>query len=99
MDYSNEGSKVKEVVLLAGTRAEAVKIAPVALALAEHPDGTQPVLVGDRAQDVVGARVHGLPCIGAGWGPARPGELAQAGAAVVVDTPEQVLGALDVVRL
>ncbi|SSC26074.1 Phosphoglycolate phosphatase-like, domain 2, partial [Klenkia terrae] len=71
----------------------------VALALAEHPDGTQPVLVGDRAQDVVGARVHGLPCIGAGWGPARPGELAQAGAAVVVDTPAQVLGALDVVRL
>ena len=48
---------------------------------------TQPVLVGDRAQDVVGARVHGLPCIGAGWGPARPGELAQAGAAVVVRHP------------
>lgn len=70
----------------------------VGLALAEHPDGTQPVLVGDRAQDVVGARVHALPCIGAGWGPARPGELAQAGAAVVVDTPDQVPGALDVLR-
>ena len=71
----------------------------VGLALAEHPDGTQPVLVGDRAQDVVGARVHGLPCIGADWGPAPPGELAQAGAAVVVDSPAQVPGALDAVRL
>ncbi len=66
----------------------------VGAALAAHPDGEWPVLVGDRAQDVVGARVHGLPCIGAGWGPARPGELAQAGAAVVVATPAEVPAAL-----
>ncbi len=71
----------------------------VGLALAEHPGDGSPVLVGDRAQDVVGARVHGLPCIGAGWGPARPGELAQAGAAVVVDTPAQVPAALDRLRV
>ncbi|SCX39612.1 phosphoglycolate phosphatase [Klenkia marina] len=70
----------------------------VARALAEHPDGAQPVLVGDRAQDVVGARVHGLPCVGAGWGPARPGELAQAGAAVVVATPAEVPAALVALR-
>jgi len=66
----------------------------VGLALAAHPDGERPVLVGDRAQDVVGARVHGLPCIGAGWGPARPGELAQAGAAVVCAVPGDVPAAL-----
>jgi UDP-N-acetylglucosamine 2-epimerase (non-hydrolysing) len=41
---SHEGSKVKEVVLLAGTRPEAVKIAPVALALADHPV-LRPVIV------------------------------------------------------
>ncbi|SDO89165.1 phosphoglycolate phosphatase [Klenkia soli] len=70
----------------------------VGLALAQHADGTGPVLVGDRAQDVVGARAHGLPCVGAGWGPARPGELAQAGAAVVVDEPGQVPAALDHLR-
>jgi phosphoglycolate phosphatase len=68
----------------------------VAAALAAHPDGEQPVLVGDRAQDVRGARVHGLPCIGAGWGPAPPGELEAAGAAVVVDTPAEVPAALAV---
>ena len=42
----------------------------VGLALAAHPEGRSPVLIGDRAHDVLGAAAHGLPCIGAGWGPA-----------------------------
>jgi phosphoglycolate phosphatase len=66
----------------------------VAAALAAHPDGERPVLIGDRAHDVLGAAAHGLPCIGAGWGPAPPGELAGAGAAVVVPTPGDVPAAL-----
>ena len=66
----------------------------VAAALAAHPDGERPVLVGDRLHDVLGARVHGLPCIGAGWGPAPPGELEAAGAAAVVATPAEVPAAL-----
>ena len=68
----------------------------VGAALAAHPDGERPVLVGDRSHDVLGARAHGLPCIGAGWGPALPGELAAAGAAAVVATPAEVPGALAV---
>ncbi len=52
------------------------------------------MLVGDREHDVLGAAAHGLPCIGAGWGPGGPGELAGAGAAVVVATPGEVPGAL-----
>ena len=66
----------------------------VAAALAAHPDGERPVLIGDRLHDVLGARVHGLPCIGAGWGPAPPGELEAAGAAVVAVTPAEVPAAL-----
>ncbi|CCH86105.1 Putative hydrolase [Modestobacter italicus] len=66
----------------------------VAAALAAHPDGERPVLVGDRSHDVLGAAAHGLPCIGAGWGPAPPGELAAAGAAAVAATPADVLPAL-----
>ncbi|MCZ2817526.1 HAD hydrolase-like protein [Modestobacter sp. VKM Ac-2984] len=66
----------------------------VAAALAAHPDGERPVLIGDRSHDVLGARVHGLPCIGAGWGPAPPGELAGAGAAAVAATPADVRTAL-----
>jgi phosphoglycolate phosphatase len=66
----------------------------VAAALATHPGGRAPVLVGDRAHDVLGAAAHGLPCIGAGWGPAPDGELAEAGAAAVARTPAEVPAAL-----
>jgi phosphoglycolate phosphatase len=66
----------------------------IAAALAEHPDGVDPVLVGDRAQDVLGAAAHGLPCVGAGWGPAEDGELEAAGAAMIAATPAHVVGAL-----
>jgi phosphoglycolate phosphatase len=66
----------------------------VGAALAAHPDARGPVLVGDRAQDVLGAAAHGLPCIGAGWGPAPDGELMAAGAAAVAAAPEDVPDAL-----
>jgi phosphoglycolate phosphatase len=66
----------------------------VGAALAAHPDGQRPVLVGDRSHDVLGAAAHGLPCIGAGWGPALPGELAAAGAAAVAAHPREVPAAV-----
>jgi phosphoglycolate phosphatase len=66
----------------------------VGAALAAHPDGARPVLVGDRSHDVLGAAAHGLPCIGAGWGPAPPGELLAAGAAAIAATPAEVAEAL-----
>jgi phosphoglycolate phosphatase len=56
------------------------------------------VLIGDRAQDVAGAAAHGLPCIGAGWGLAADGELAAAGATVVVATPAEVPAAITQLR-
>jgi len=62
----------------------------VGLALAAHPEGRSPVLIGDRAHDVLGAAAHGLPCIGAGWGPAPAGELAAAGAVAVAANPAEV---------
>jgi phosphoglycolate phosphatase len=63
----------------------------VGAALVAHPTGRRPVLVGDRAHDVLGAAAHGLPCIGAGWGPAEDGELTAAGAVAVAATPAEVL--------
>ncbi|SOE00668.1 HAD hydrolase-like protein [Blastococcus haudaquaticus] len=62
----------------------------VAAALAAHPGGRDPVLIGDRAHDVLGAAAHGLPCIGAGWGPAEDGELERAGASAIAATPADV---------
>jgi phosphoglycolate phosphatase len=66
----------------------------VAAALAAHPGGRDPVLVGDRSHDVLGAAARGLPCIGAGWGPAEDGELEAAGAAAIAATPADVLRAV-----
>jgi len=60
----------------------------VGAALAAHLERPA-VLIGDRAQDVLGAAAHGIPCVGAGWGPAEDGELAAAGA-VVAATPADV---------
>jgi phosphoglycolate phosphatase len=62
----------------------------VAAALAAHPDGQRSVLIGDRSHDVLGAWAHGLACIGAGWGPAPPGELTAAGAVAVAPAPADV---------
>ncbi|MBA8794613.1 phosphoglycolate phosphatase [Friedmanniella endophytica] len=70
----------------------------VRLGLEAHPGTRDPVLVGDRAQDVLGARRHGLPCVGAGWGAGDPGELEAAGAAVICASPAEVPGALRSLR-
>ena len=40
---------------------------------------TAAVLVGDTKYDAIGAAKAGIPCIGAGWGYAAPGELEAAG--------------------
>lgn len=48
------------------------------------------VMVGDRAQDVVGAQAHGMDCVGVRWGYAEPGELEAAGATHLVDTPDEL---------
>lgn len=50
-------------------------------------DAAQAVMVGDRAQDIAGAHAHGMRSIGVRWGYANPGELEEAGADAVVDTP------------
>ena len=47
------------------------------------------LMVGDRKYDAAGARECGIPCAGVEFfGYAEPGELAAAGAAVVVQSPE-----------
>lgn len=57
------------------------------------PAPDEVVMVGDREHDVLGAREHGIATIGAAWGYAGPGELQEAGAVVVADSPAAV-GAL-----
>ena len=47
-------------------------------------------LVGDRAQDVIGAHAHGLRALGAVWGYGGREELMRAGADVLLDSPADV---------
>lgn len=52
------------------------------------------VMVGDRLYDAAAALRLGIPAIGVGWGFAAPGELEAAGAAVVVETAEELEAAI-----
>lgn len=58
-------------------------------------DPSDAVMVGDREHDVFGAREHGIPCVGAGWGYGLPGELAAAGAEPMCADPCELLVVLD----
>ncbi len=61
-----------------------------------HPDPHDVIMVGDRSHDVVGARAHGIACIGAGWGYALPGELESAGPVQICATPAEAAAVLGV---
>jgi phosphoglycolate phosphatase len=60
------------------------------------PDPADVVMVGDRSHDVVGAREHGIDCIGVGWGYATPGELEDARPTRICQTPVDLAAALGV---
>ncbi|HEX7131303.1 MAG TPA: HAD hydrolase-like protein [Iamia sp.] len=74
----------------AGRHSKADCVGAVLLHLETKADRAGIVMVGDRLHDVHGAAAHGLPTIGVTWGSAEPGELEEAGAAALVDTPEQL---------
>lgn len=73
----------------AGRHAKADSVGGALLAL-EPVARAGVVMVGDRLHDVHGAAAHGVPTVGVSWGSAPPGELEEAGAATVVDTPEEL---------
>lgn len=52
------------------------------------------VMVGDTKFDVIGAKAHGIPCIGVSWGYGETTELESAGAFAVVDTVRELLSIL-----
>ena len=48
------------------------------------------IMVGDTKFDVLGAKAHGIPCVGVSWGYGAVEEMREAGAAFVADTMEQL---------
>ena len=47
-------------------------------------------MVGDRKDDVLGAKKAGIQCIGVGFGFAKEGEFEEAGADYVVNSAEEL---------
>ena len=54
-----------------------------------------PMMVGDTAYDVIGAKEHGIPTIGVSWGYGAVEDMVKAGAAAIADTPQQLLELLE----
>ena len=46
--------------------------------------------MGDRDNDVNGAKKCGIPCVGVAWGYAEPGELLAAGAVSLAQTVDEL---------
>lgn len=75
---------------LDGTRVEKSEILAEALRRAGIAGSPRILMVGDRAHDVRGALANRVRPVGAGWGYGAPGELAAAGATVILDRPEDL---------
>jgi len=52
------------------------------------------IMVGDTAYDVIGAKEHGIPCIGVSWGYGSVADMEQAGAVAIAYTMEQLYALL-----
>lgn len=79
---------------LDGSRGSKALVIGEALSRLGQPEPTTVLMVGDRAHDVIGARAHGIGCLGAGWGYGSEPELLEAGALAVYATVSQLRLAL-----
>lgn len=48
------------------------------------------IMVGDTAYDVIGAKAHGMPCIGVSWGYGEVSDMVDAGAAAIANTMDEL---------
>ncbi len=88
------GSHADESLMPGDPGYRAGKSEIIASALEGLDAPARAVMVGDRHQDVHGARANGLDCIGVTWGFAPDGELEAAGVAGVVHTADGLLAAI-----
>ena len=73
-----------------GTRNEKREVIAYALEHLENPDPTSVLMIGDRAEDILGARANGLDAVGAAWGFGSREELVEAGAKSVLSCPREL---------
>ena len=70
------------------------KEAVIAHLLKECGAQENPIMVGDTAYDVIGAKAHGIPCVGVDWGYGLNEDMVEAGAIAIAYTAEQLYNLL-----
>lgn len=76
---------------LDGTRNEKHEVIAYALQNLQIRNTSEVVMIGDRDNDVLGARSNGLDTIGVLWGFGTKEELSEAGAKQIVTHPDQII--------
>ena len=71
------------------------KEAVIAYLLEKSGEKENMVMVGDTKFDVIGAKHHGIPCIGVSWGYGKVEEMTDAGAVAIAETPQHLLELLE----
>jgi len=79
---------------LDGARGNKALVVGEALSRLGNPEPGSVLMIGDREHDVLGARAHGVACLGAGWGYGTVDELSAAGALAQFTAPGDLLTAL-----
>lgn len=73
-----------------GSRSTKAQV--IAYLLAQTGAVEDAVMVGDTAFDVLGAKAHGIGCIGVSWGYGQVEEMRQAGAVAIAHTMQELTG-------
>lgn len=76
---------------LAGRRSQKGQVIAYTLAQAGVLDKSRAIMAGDRRHDVAGARENGLDCAGVLYGYGSRQELLEAGAAALIESPDQLV--------
>ncbi len=74
---------------LEGRRDRKDKVIAYVLEELHITDKSEVLMIGDRRQDVIGAKAHGLPCMYALWGYGSREEALEAGADYIADRPQK----------
>ena len=67
------------------------KEAVIAYLLEQNGRTDNIIMVGDTKFDVIGAKAHGIPCIGVSWGYGEIQDMLEAGASAIVHSTEELL--------
>ena len=71
-------------------RSRSSKEAVIAYLLESADPGSEKIMVGDTAFDVIGANAHGIPAIGVSWGYGLVEDMQKAGAAAIATSMDEL---------